>query len=81
MVIKNNTNVEIYIDWYGNLSPGATDEIHNNIFDTINIHCGIGCAEIICEYGEVFIKCFGGIYIEKNPKTGILMVGMRTWWE
>lgn len=78
MVIKNNTNVEIYIDRYGNLSPGVTDEIHNNIFDTINIHCDIGSAEITCEYSDVFIKCFGKFVVEKDPMTGILKASMKT---
>ena len=64
MIIKNKTEDVIYIG--GNtLQPGNWMHVGEHIFDTINIYCDSGSAEIICEYTDRFIKCFGDLEIEK----------------
>lgn len=66
MIINNNTNSDLLIN--GNaLKPGDRAIVMIHIFDTINIHSNIGSAEIICEYRDRHIKCYGNLNLKKAP--------------
>lgn len=64
MIINNNTNSDLFINNH-ELKPGDRFNVMVHIFDTVNIHSNIGSAEIICEYGDIHIKCYGGLELIK----------------
>lgn len=66
MTINNNTNSDLFINEH-ELKPGGCLNVMTRIFDTVNIHSNIGSAEIICEYGDRYIKCYGDIDLRKSP--------------
>ena len=66
MIINNNTNSNLFIN-ERELKPGGRVHVMTRIFDTVNIHSNIGSAEIICEYGDRYIKCYGDIDLRKAP--------------
>ncbi len=68
MNIINNTNISIFVD-DNKIEPGDNINIHEYIFDTINIHSNIGSGEIICEYNNRYIHCYGNIDIKEASDT------------
>lgn len=65
MIINNNTNSDLFINDH-ELKSGDRFHVMVHIFDTVNIHSNIGSAEIICEYGDRHIKCYGDLELRKS---------------
>ncbi len=65
MFIFNATDQTLYIP-NSYIKPGEGCDVGEHVFDTIDIHCNIGSSQIVCEYGQRYIKNFGNIIAEET---------------
>ena len=67
MKITNNTSDDIVIHGY-RVVPGSSCDIDVYIFDTINIYGEVGSVEIVCEYHDRHISCYGKVEVKEVGK-------------
>ena len=81
MKIENNlksVDIKARGTW---IKPGMIETFDEHIFDTISIHSEIGSVEIVTEYCQRIIKCFGNLVAEEKnemDETGFKIISVRS---